>query len=517
MNGVEKKKRRKGPERLKWVLGSLLLLAVCVGAALWFGREQVTELQTATEEPANPRGTIEDRETEEIRRVTIQLRGAEPWTAVRDGNGGLRLEGEAEGVSDANLSARLEDALANIVYEAVLTENPAEYKDQMENFGLADPELTARVEYTDGKTVTLRIGASSGLADHDFHYMLVDGDDRLYAVAGSFVEDLRMEKELLHPVEQPEIQIGRIDRITVLDGDGNTAIEWELTGDIRDRDAPESWVLTTPFRYPADYDAMVSLKKNVGNLRFGVYAGEATGENLAACGLDHPAAEIRIHLAAGSTGQVTEAGVFQVTDREEESFSFLIGDERNEMTRYARWKDTICTINVFSLAPFLEAEPMDSAARYPVVLPLASLQRMTVERDGQRTDYELTWTDGETKAAENGTGEPGDASPETDGSTAGTDGETGEQQRTFTVTRNGEAMAASAFEAAYERWLTVTVSGRLPEGWEKGETTETYVFESLSGKTHRVELSRFDAMHDAVTLDGCTVFYLIRGGMGELP
>ena len=34
---------------------------------------------------------------------------------------------------------------------------------------------------------------------------------------------------------------------------------------------------------------------------------------------------------------------------------------------------------------------------------------------------------------------------------------------------------------------------------------------------HTLELSEFDALHDAVTLDGCTLFYLIREGIPELP
>jgi hypothetical protein len=32
-----------------------------------------------------------------------------------------------------------------------------------------------------------------------------------------------------------------------------------------------------------------------------------------------------------------------------------------------------------------------------------------------------------------------------------------------------------------------------------------------------VELSDYDGIHDAVTLDGYTLFYLIKGGMTALP
>ena len=78
-------------------------------------------------------------------------------------------------------------------------------------------------------------------------------------------------------------------------------------------------------------------------------------------------------------------------------------------------------------------------------------------------------------------------------------------------------ISASAFEAAYARLQVVDVSGRLPEGWIKQETEVTYVFSTTTGRTHTLELSPFDAMHDCVTVDGCSLFYLIRGGMTEMP
>ena len=65
--------------------------------------------------------------------------------------------------------------------------------------------------------------------------------------------------------------------------------------------------------------------------------------------------------------------------------------------------------------------------------------------------------------------------------------------------------------------LVVSVSGTLPQGAEWGKTHTKYTFRTVSGRTHTVELSDFDGMHDAVTLDGETLFYLIRGGMTELP
>ena len=65
--------------------------------------------------------------------------------------------------------------------------------------------------------------------------------------------------------------------------------------------------------------------------------------------------------------------------------------------------------------------------------------------------------------------------------------------------------------------MTVTVSGRFSTNYGPGEAYIKYTFRTVNKRTHTVELSDLDEMHDAVTLDGHTRFYLIKGGMTELP
>ena len=82
---------------------------------------------------------------------------------------------------------------------------------------------------------------------------------------------------------------------------------------------------------------------------------------------------------------------------------------------------------------------------------------------------------------------------------------------------NGQEIPYETFEAAYDRLLTVTFSGRLPKDAQWKEPYKKYTFRTLSGGTHTVELSDWDGIHDAVTVDGSTLFYLIKNGMTELP
>ena len=485
---VKKKNRKKGNRKPLLLLMAAIVIASGLFALTALRREEPVPARTDT------RGSIVNRAPSEIAWLRITVRGREPWTAGRNGEGKLCVGGEDGWAMDQALGERIEDALAHLVYEDILTEDRAEYGDRLAEFGLAEPALIAETLFSDGFSLTIRIGDDSGMEDEDFRFMTVDGDPRLYAVAGSVMEDLNVEPELLHPVVQPEIQISRVDRITILDGNGKTTAEWDLHGEITDSDAAENWQVIQPVHYPADQDQIASLKKNVGNLRLGLYIGEGTAEALSEYGLERPAWEILIHMAAGTTGQVTESGAYDVKEWPDQTVRFQIGSPRNEMTDYCLYEGVIYTMNHFTAAALTEINPVETLARYPVTVAQENLSSLEIRKaDGSRTIYELTRS---TKQAASENDEP---------------------ETAVACLRNGEEMDYSVFEAAYERLRVVNVSGKLPDGWQKKKTREEYVFRTLSGAVHTVELSEFDAMHDAVTVDGWTLFYLIRGGLDGMP
>ena len=484
---VRKKKRRGGRKGLAVTLAGILLILAGGTTVHLLNREATEPLPERTESG----GVILGEERGSLTRLEIHVRGREPWSAIRNGEGNLVPENDPGWTLDETLGERIEDALENLLYEDILTENPNDYRDRLDEFGLAEPTLTAKAAYADGKTVSFRIGDASGLEDADWRFMLVDGDDHLYAVAGSLLEDLQMERELLHPVVEPEIQPSRLDRITLRNGEAEVIAEWHLEGNVTDTDAAENWILETgEIRYPADAEQISSLKKNAGNLRPGLYIAEATAENLGEYGLEKPESTIELHLAAGTTGYVSESGVYDLTEREEETIRFAIGKTRNEMTDYALYDGVIYTMNHFTVAALTETDPRSTLSRYPVTVPPESLSGMTITRaDGTKDEYRLTYVN-----------QPSETEGEPD-------------KATVICTRNGTNYSYETFAAAYERMRVVTVSGELPAGWQKQESTTEYTFQTLSGAIHSVELSPFDALHDAVTVDGYTLFYLIRDGM----
>ena len=501
MQKVERRKHRARKHgRLPALLLCALVLAGCVTAVVLLRKG-------AEEEPQEPHrrvtGAITRRAPYELMNLTITPRGGESWSIYRDKNDGeLKMQPEdpqAEPwVVDATVGDMLRDAAVNLTYEDVFTENREDWEPNAEDFGLKDPLITAEIRFTDGLGVTVRIGDSADPDGDAYYYMTVDGNDRLFAVASGTVQDLSVEQNLLHPVVQPEIRNVLLDRITVKDAAGKTRTEWALQGKITDQDAAENWLLTVPFVYPADYESLKNLRESAENLRLGTYVGPADEETLKKCGLETPTAVIELHMAAGSTGTVGMSGVYDVVEWEERTVDLILGSPRSEMVDYIRYGDGVYTITHFSVSAFTETDPMNTVARYPVSTPLNSLESVMVEKDGaEPVHYALLRTENTESA---------------DDSAAAVDGET-----RIRCLRNGEEIAYDAFAASYERLLTVTVSGKLPTGWQKKPSHEKYTFRTVSGGTHTVELSDYDGMHDAVTMDGHTLFYLIKGGMTAMP
>ncbi len=493
MQKVERKKHGKKHSRLVWVLLCFVLLAGCVIAA-------VVMQNRANEEPPAARtrqaGAITQRNREDLDTLTVTKRGGETWTAKRqEDNTLLILDGEESWQADETLGERLLDAAVNLTYEDILTEDRREWEPEKHEFGLDEPLITAGIRFTDGTGVTVSIGGSADPDNDALRYMAVEGDDRLYAVSAGTAEELSVERELLRAVPRLTIRGVLLDRISVSGGNGDLLAAWELRGKVTDRDAAENWKITAPFTYPADYDAIQNLKDSAENLRLGTFVRKADEGSMEEFGFTG-GKTLTLHMAPGSTGTVSGSGVYDVNDWDEKTVTLEIGNAKTDMVDYVLYEGNVYTMSHFSLGVFTEADVLSTAARYPAATPLNSLESLLLERDGQESVHYAVVRMEESETA----GESEEATEETP-----------------RCLRNGEEISWETFAAAYERLLTVTVSGRLPDGFEPGKAHTKYTFRTVSGGTHTVELSDYDGVHDAVTMDGDTLFYLIKGGMTELP
>ena len=492
MQEVRRKKARKGLKRGWLLLLAAAVLGIAVGVR-WMWPEEPPALP---ETHADTAQVLMRHEADEVARVTVALRSGEGWEATQTASGALVLADDPAGEIATGHAANILQAVSVISCEAVLTDDPSLYMGEMASFGLDDPALIATVVYADGQTVTLRVGDAVSENDVGWRYMLVDGDDRLFAIDRGTVEDLALDRSLLRPVTQPVLHAARFDRITLTGTEGPIGT-WALEGNIGDADADDRWRLIAPLSYPADAEAISLLKQNLASLRLGAYIAPATPENLTLYGFDAPRLAIEIHQAAGSFGATNTAGEWSLTDWPESDYRLVVGGALSEDIDYILYEETIYTGSHYLLDMFMTMDWSATLSRYIAPTALGNLARLTVQTAEGVHEYVITRT--EQVAANN---------------ELVTD-EYGSVVYDYACELDGMPYEYEAFEAAYGRLIVATVSGRLPAGWEATEASHTvYTFWDVSGEAHTVALTDFDALHDAVIVDGGAAFYLIKGGFG---
>lgn len=464
----------------------LMLLLVTI-AALRLAKQPPQEEPAPT--PADTSVQLVDASVPDVVSITIRRGSEAPWTATVSGET-VVISGESTFELSLDECNELLHSAASIVAEDVLTDDPADYIDHLADYGLEQPRYEACIVYADGRDMTLRVGDKGH--DGTWRYMLVSGDDRLFAFSNGSVESLFVNRDTLRKVNQPDLHKTRIDRITLTEGE--QVIQWTLAGDITDADAADKWRITQPFTYPADAGAMANLLSSIASLRLGAYVCPATQENLTKYGFDTPRLTIELHQSAGTIGTTQADGAVTTTDYPAGTVAFVIGGEKSDMIDYVRCGDSIYISSHFTVGVFMDYDVTTTMSRYPVMTALGNLAQLTIREEDGLTEYVLTRT--EQVAANN---------------ELITD-EEGNPVYTVTVTRNGDAVDYAAFEAAYNALSLVTVSGMLPAVGGLPAPHTTYTFTDVDGTVHTVELATFDVLHDAVIVDGHAAFYLIKGG-----
>lgn len=484
------KKRRRSRSWLRWVLLALLL-AVLGGTVLTLRLLNKPIAYNSLESPVTY-GELIVHEAAEVIGVSVAMPGSDSWALVRQENGMVMVD-DPDFPLDTTLVDSILEAARIVSYSSVLTEDPAEYRDQLGELGLADPTVV-HIMYADGSDVTLRIGNHSDDLDSAYYYMLVDGDDRLFGLDPTTASTLNLERYLLHAVTQPVIHKARINAISIELPE--RTLRWELAAGIDDADAADRWMLTQPKRYAADGERMDSLRENLANLRLGAYVADATPENLTEYGFDAPRLVLTIDQGAGTVGSAGTDGVYGLTEWPASTITLAVGAAKSDYVDYVLYNGCICMTSHYSMQTLMDMDAQSTLTRYPVLTSLSNLSSLTITQ-GETTH---TWTIEDVDVLDE------DGMP--------VQNEDGQYVLERAVSMDGAAVSYEAFEASYNQLLIATVSGALPEAWQPIEPAHTtYTFHTRTGVEHTIALIAFDALHDAVIVDGCAMFYIIRGGL----
>ena len=487
MEKVPRKKTRR-PLKGRTVLLILLCCAALAGAGLYLLRIQPVELPPLTDQDTV---LLLSRPKEDIAGVAIAPRDGVAYPLVKRGDTFVLL-----GQEDEKLRADILDDLL-----ISLTELPAENTVLSDfsqaqgllpsDFGLDPAAVRVTVTYTDGEKKELRVGSRTPDEETPQRYCMVSGSDTLYTILEADSAPFLREMASLRDFAQPSLDASLLDRIEV-----TGQVEWAL------HYTPSGWYMDAPFSYPLSAARMDALLTKIESMGFAACLGKAEKLNLKDYGLDDPALTIALTQAATViTGETAEGQQVSVPVPET-VYSLRVGHETGGSGVYAQWQDQVFTASNFLLGFWKELQPMDYLLQTPVNLLVNDLSEVRFTRGGITHSYQVRMVEQITENNQIAVDEYGRVLYD------------------CAVNRMGETqdMDAEAFLSWYTRLASLAGDGKLPDGWtpEGAEKPRAEIVLVNDHLTRTVTLWPYDALHDAIAVDGVALYYIRNTWLDEI-
>ncbi|MBQ6961070.1 MAG: DUF4340 domain-containing protein [Clostridia bacterium] len=487
MEKVPRKKKRQ-PLKGRTVLLILLCCAALAGGGLYILRSLPVSLPPVSEKETV---LLLSRPEEDIASVAIAPRGGTAYPLIRQGNTFALLGQEAVALRSDILDDLMVTLTELPVENTVLQSLSAAQGLRPSDFGL-DPALArVTVTYTDGEKKELRVGNLTPDEETPQRYCMVSGSDTLYTILEADSVPLLREMDSLRDFAQPAMDGSLLDRIEI-----TGQIEWVL------HYTPSGWQMDAPFSYPLSAQRTDALLKKIESMGFAACLGHADKLNLKDYGLDTPALTITLTQAATVITGETADGEQVSVPVPETVYTLRIGSETGKSGVYVQWQDQVFTASNFLLGFWKELEPLDYLLQTPVNLLVNDLNEVRFTRGGGTHAYQVRMVEQITENNQIAVDEYGRVLYD------------------CAVNRAGETqdMDAEAFLAWYTRLASLAGDGRLPEGWtpEGAEKPRAEIVLVNDHLTRTITLWPYDALHDAIAVDGVALSYIRNTWLDEI-
>jgi hypothetical protein len=486
------KRKRKAARPRRVLFLALLAVALAAGAILFYAAS-VSPGKIPPVQSALTRRALITRKAEEVARIAVSRSSGEGYVLTGE-NGRLSVSGRPDFVMDGDKQKSLLDACAILEAEDTVYESKEEWEPHKADFGLNPPAVTVEVTYTDGKTAAFSLGAKSPV--NNWNYFSLENDPGLYLASADLIDLFDQDVTVFHHIDQPLIHHQRIDSVTIQNGSGTIEAAWKLETDIADPNALSAWRMTVPYSYPCDADAMDTLVSAMEKLYLGRFVSKATEETKAQYGFLPPKRIITLHQAAGEIAAVGESGAYEITPYPESTLTLTIGTAGDDFIDYVEVGGSIYLVSTISQPLLSSLVPENTLLRQPAAISLDTIKSLTVESSGESRTYTLRRVERVLPNNELATDENGNVLMDT------------------FVDMNGKESSFPDFEAAITALQSVTVSGRLPEGFvPEGSNSIKLTFILSDGRTRTLEAAPFDTLQDALSVDGTYLYYLPKGAL----
>ena len=487
-----KKKRKPARPRQIYTL-VLLAAALAAGAAFLYFAKDTGKVYDVPSASTYRRLSV--REEEDVTRIAVTRREGEGYILLGE-NGRLSVENRPDFIMDSGMEAALLDACAILAVEDTVSESREEWEPHLADFGLASPAVTVNVTYSDGGRAAFSIGAKA--PHNNWYYFMLEGDPGLYLAPADLINLFGQDVTAFHHIDQPVIHSKRIDSITIENAVGGLEAAFALETAITDSGALSAWRMTAPYTYPCDAAAMETLLSAMEKLYLGQFVSKATEEAKVKYGFSPPRRVITLHQAAGEIATIGESGAYEITPYPESTLAFALGAAQNDYVDYVEAGGAIYLVSSISQPLLNKLVPEKTLLMQPAAIAMETLRSLSVEKGGIRRNYSLRRVERLLPNNELATDEDGNVLTDT------------------FVDLDGAIASLTEFESLITALQAVTVSGRLPEGFSPGSNLNIrLIFTFLDGRVRTLECVPFDALHDALGVDGTYLYYLPRGELDK--
>jgi hypothetical protein len=352
------------------VLGAAVLLLALIGGLLaWhpWGASPAAAASAASAEP--PMKFVQISQVSQDLLRSIELIGpAGPITLDRAKGAWQIVKPAVLGVKKAPMDDLLY-SLANLASERVIEEKPAD----LSIYGLAPAAITVRITLASGEVKELYLGDMTPAGDT--YYLMAKGDPRVFTVRqhhGTYfhygIRDLW--EGALTPVDGTDITYLRLRKA------GKVVVELKKTPELAASDVEFRGTATSvvyPYTQsprPADRSFLADFAKALSSLQSS-NAVDAGPKNLAAYGLDNPAAELELSDGTGN------------------SIHVFVGKQDGQALFMRFENDPTVYAGDPSFLSLLDVQPFQFVSKLAMIVKLDNVDRITFEAGKTRRVLEI--------------------------------------------------------------------------------------------------------------------------------
>ena len=243
-------------------------------------------------------------------------------------------------------------------------------KDNLDDFGLADPVSTVEVTYKDGSTETIYIGIA--VSGGTGYYVMVDGDENVYTAACN---------EGLFQSSSYYVKTTKIE----LEADESTGLVYATSIKLSGTEMPEPieieggddyvYRLVSPKKAEADSEEVQAIIDGLATISAtNVASPDTSEESLKKHGLDEPAGVIEFSIKG-----------------QEGSYKLSVSAKNEDGTRYALLDGTkaIFIINDSDVSAWLGRSVLSLQSTLNLMPQIETIKTMTITVDGEEYSFRL--------------------------------------------------------------------------------------------------------------------------------